>query len=64
MRLGRLRFAVLMPKKKKQSLSHLECREAVGVDSIARGMTHCSNTDGERAERRSFTSRSYESLSP
>jgi len=37
-RLGRLRFAVLMHRKKKESLSHLRCREAAGVDSIAAGM--------------------------
>jgi hypothetical protein len=29
-----------MPKKQKQSLSHLRCREAVGLDSIAPGMIH------------------------
>jgi hypothetical protein len=29
-----------MHKKKKESLSHLRCREAVGVDSIAAGMIH------------------------
>jgi hypothetical protein len=29
-----------MPKKQKESLSHLRCREAVGVDSIAPGMIH------------------------
>ena len=29
-----------MHRKKKGSLSHLGCREAVGVDSIAAGMIH------------------------
>jgi hypothetical protein len=40
MRLGRFKICCVNAQKKKQSLSHLRCREAVGVDSIAPGMIH------------------------
>jgi hypothetical protein len=39
-----------MHRKKKQSLSHLRCREAVGVDSIAAGLIHWTDMKAEGSD--------------